>query len=43
MSIFEEVNEKKYAYSKTEQMSLSIQGMGEPVDWIPVILHKVEI
>ena len=30
-------------YSKTEQMSLSIQGMGEPVDWIPVILHKVEI
>lgn len=30
-------------YSKTEQMSLSIQGMGEPVDWIPVILHKIEI
>lgn len=30
-------------YSKTEQMSFSIQGMGEPVDWIPVILHKIEI
>lgn len=30
-------------YCKTEQMSLSIQGMGEPVDWIPVILHKIEI
>lgn len=30
-------------YSKIEQMSFSIQGMGEPVDWIPVILHKIEI
>ncbi len=30
-------------YSKAEQMSFSIQGMGEPVDWMPVILHKIEI
>ena len=30
-------------YYKTEQMSFSIQGMGEPVDWIPVILHKIKI
>ena len=30
-------------YCKTEQMSYSIQGMGEPVDWIPVILHKIEL
>ena len=30
-------------YSKTEQMSFSIQGMGEPVDWIPVVLHKVKM
>ena len=30
-------------YCKTEQMSFSIQGMGEPVDWIPVILHKIKI
>ena len=30
-------------YSKTEQMSFSIQGMGEPVDWIPVVLYKIEI
>lgn len=30
-------------YCKTEQMSLDIQGMGEPVDWIPVMLHKIEI
>ena len=30
-------------YYKTEQMSFSIQGMGEPVDWIPVILHKIEV
>lgn len=45
---FPEVNFNSYGlldetYSKTEQMSLSIQGMGEPVDWIPVIIHKVEI
>lgn len=30
-------------YCKTEQMSFCIQGMGEPVDWIPVMLHKIEI
>lgn len=30
-------------YCKAEQMSFSIQSMGEPVDWIPVELHKIEI
>ena len=30
-------------YCKAEQMSIRIQGMGEPVDWMPVILHKIEI
>lgn len=34
------LNEK---YCEAEQMALKIQGMGEPVNWIPVILHKVGI
>ena len=31
------------SFCKTEQMSFSIQGMGEPVNWLPVMLQKIEI
>lgn len=30
-------------YTEAEQMALKIKGMGEPVDWIPVILHQIKI
>lgn len=30
-------------YSEVEQMALRIRGMGEPVEWIPVILHQIKI
>lgn len=30
-------------YCTAEKMALSIQGMGESVNWIPVVLHKIEI
>lgn len=30
-------------FCEAEQMSLKIKNMGEPVEWIPVILHRIEI
>lgn len=30
-------------YTEVEQMALKIKGMGEPVEWIPVILHQIKI
>ncbi|SFC87225.1 hypothetical protein [Ruminococcus albus] len=31
------------SYDETKQMAESIQGRGEPVDWLPVIIRKVKI
>ncbi|WP_455530031.1 hypothetical protein [Ruminococcus sp.] len=43
---FDEISFNKYglldeSFEKAEQMAEKIQGMGEPVDWIPVMIHKL--
>ena len=43
---FDDISFNKYglldeSFEKAEQMAEKIQGMGEPVDWIPVMIHKL--
>ncbi len=43
---FDDISFNKYgilneSFEKVEQMAEKIQGMGEPVDWIPVMIYKL--
>lgn len=43
---FDDISFNKYglldeSFEKVEQMAEKIQGMGEPVNWIPVMIHKL--